>query len=728
MHVWTHGRSIKRNGTILVLVPLSLGLVTLLTLTFLLHEAEVETERETHLRSMSSLSDKMSTLLFDGFQILSCYAFFKDSYFARAYDQIANEHIRVRTQLALMVSDQPDQVELLRQVGDLQVRMIANGRALCAVAQSPDMQIDNTSFLKQAGLMRQTQAILNQHERLMNKFRKTETLYAHSHLADSSAWRKRVQMLLVLAAIANIILSVVLTIFFSHSIRRRLESLRENAERLSQNKQLLPRMEGKDEIARLDAAFHHMARALSEATRKERAIISNALDVICSVNGERQFTSVSAGAQKVWGYEPGELVGHSIDTIVVADEDAISLNTPATTSTDLSFSFENRIKHKNGSFVNMLWSARWSATEKTYFCVAHDITDKKVVEDLLSDSESRLRTIMESMPVALLVTSESGSILAANQTAVQLLQYSSNEWLEQSISKVIPECQTGVADLCTLLEKLKIAPLARLDAVKGDGSTVPVQLSLSEYSYLGARYFLLAMQDMTQRHKMEVLKQEFVNTVSHDLKAPLLQVQSTLATLTNRPMLSEKGKNWVLRSEQEAERLVALVNELIEAQEVESPQVQLSKRINSLLTIVDRAIESVRPLAQKSMVKIENRSQDCSLLCNDARLIQVLVNLLSNAIKFSIAQGTITVESVIIGPWLELRIIDQGRGIPPSQLQSVFDRFVQVDKSDAKVGRGTGLGLTICKSIVEAHGGTIGVESEVGKGSTFWLRLPFSQA
>ncbi|MBI2810417.1 MAG: HAMP domain-containing histidine kinase [Candidatus Melainabacteria bacterium] len=251
---------------------------------------------------------------------------------------------------------------------------------------------------------------------------------------------------------------------------------------------------------------------------------------------------------------------------------------------------------------------------------------------------------------------------------------------------------------------------------------------MSEYSYQGARYLLFAMQDMTQRHEMEVLKQEFVNSVSNDLKAPLLQVQSTLSTLTNRPVLNEKGRDWVQRSEQESQRLVALVNELIEAQEVESGQMQLSKKMHSVFTIVDRAIESVRPVAQKSKVQVENCTEDCSLLCNDARLIQVLVNLLSNAIKFSFAQGKVTVESLIIGPWLELRITDQGRGIPSSHLQSVFEKFVQVDKADAKVGKGTGLGLTISKSIVEAHGGTIGVESEVGKGTTFWLRLPFSQA
>lgn len=727
MPVWTHGRSIKRKGTILVLVPLSLGLVTLLTLTFLLYEAELETARETRLRNMSSLSDQMSTLLFDGYQTLSCLAYIRDGSFAKTYDDIAHEALRVREQLASMVSNQPDQIELLRQVGDIQVKAIANGSALCAVVQDSDMKTQNKAFLKQLGLMRQTQSILNQHERLMNKFRKAQILYAHSHLADSSAWRQRIQMLLVLAAFANIILSVVLTIFFSHSIKQRLELLEENAERLSQNKPLLPLMKGVDEIARLDRAFHYMATALSEATRKERAIVSNALDVICSVNGNRQFTSVSAGAQKVWGYEPGELVGHLIDDIIVADEESVILNSPATTSTDQSFSFENRVKHKNGSVVNMLWSARWSATEETFFCVAHDITEKKIVEDLLNESESRLRTIMESMPVALLVTNENGRILSSNQTAVRLLQYPSNELLEQSINQVIQQCQTDT-DLSALLEKLSIGPLARLDAVMGDGTTVPVQLSLSEYTYQGVRYFLFAMQDMTQRHEMEILKQEFVNTVSNDLKAPLLQVQSTLSTLTDSPVLSEKGRDWVRRTEQESQRLVALVNELIEAQEVESGQIQLSKKMHSVFTIVDRAIEAVRPVAQKSMVQIENRSQDCSLLCNDARLIQVLVNLLSNAIKFSFAQGTVTVESVINGPWLELRIIDRGRGIPASHQKSIFEKFVQVDKSDARAGRGTGLGLTISKSIVEAHGGTIGVESEVGKGTTFWIRLPFSQA
>jgi PAS domain S-box-containing protein len=379
----------------------------------------------------------------------------------------------------------------------------------------------------------------------------------------------------------------------------------------------------------------------------------------------------------------------------------------------------------------MLWSARWSQAEESNFCVVHDITDRKIAEDLLRESESRLRTIMESMPVALVIASaQDGLIKATNQTTLELLEYPAMEQVVGcSLSKLIPAYEADSEDPLKMLEIMSLFPMGRLQAVKSTGAEVPVQISLKHFFYQGAPYILVTMLDMTERYTAEILKQEFVSMIRNDLKEPLLYVQSVLSTFANadRKRFTDRGRLQLQQSELEAERLLSLVTELLNAEQPQSSlHPKLETKMNSLAAIVNRSIEAVRLLAEKCKISIVNCTEECLLNSDHSRLIQVLVNLLANAIKFSPPNSTITVMSATTDRWIELRVIDQGRGIPASHRETIFDRFVQVESADAKVSRGIGLGLSICQSIVEAHNGTIGVDSEEGKGSSFWLRLPIT--
>jgi len=746
MSSWRSGQSIVWQGAILIFVPFLWGLLTLSTLTFLLYQAELETKRDAQERMISSFTGTLSSSLLDGFSSLSCYLYFKDGSFLRRYDDIIDQARQARTKLSEMVSDQPEQVEALNHLQDLQERAFKTGQVVCALVQrgaTPE------SFLEQGSMMRQLQSTISEHQASINRFREKESQYVQSHSANSIEWRKRVESLIVFACAANVVLAIVLAAFYSLNIRRRLSLLKENADRLTKNRELMPPLSGGDEIARLDSAFRIMAQTLQGMALKEAALVNNARDVICSVSGARQFTMVSAGAKKLWGYSPDELVGRSIDTIVQDEGTDVALSTrfaaPATASAtasaaaDLSLSFENKIKHKSGTIANMLWSARWSAPEQSYFCVVHDITDRKIAEDLLRESESRLRTIMESMPVALVIASaEDGRINAANQTTLSLLEYPAMEQVVGcSLSKLIPAYEADSEDPLKMLEIISLFPVGRLTALKGTGAEVPVQISLKHFFYQGAAYILVTMLDMTERSKAEILKQEFVSMIRNDLKEPLLYLQKVLSTFANadQKRFSSRGVELVKQSELEAQRLLSLVTELLNAERPQSSLSNLDAKMNSVALIVSRSIESVRLLAEKCKVSIDNRVADQTVFCDHSRLIQVLVNLLSNAIKFSPPDSTISVTSAVSEGWIELRVIDQGKGIPESHRQTIFDRFVQVPGGtdiapaspfDAKTRRGTGLGLSICRSIIEAHNGTIGVDSEEGKGSSFWLRLPIN--
>jgi signal transduction histidine kinase len=172
--------------------------------------------------------------------------------------------------------------------------------------------------------------------------------------------------------------------------------------------------------------------------------------------------------------------------------------------------------------------------------------------------------------------------------------------------------------------------------------------------------------------------------------------------------------------------MTTLINDLLDMDRLEAGMLVLNKSNISLSTSFDQAIHSVKPIADKRDVEIVVVPSDVTVLADPDRVIQVLVNLLSNAVKFSAQGGKVTLSALGTTSGVEISVADEGRGIPPNMLDSIFDRFRQVRASDAQESRGTGLGLAICKALVELHGGTILVRSEIGKGSVFTFTLPFA--
>lgn len=224
-------------------------------------------------------------------------------------------------------------------------------------------------------------------------------------------------------------------------------------------------------------------------------------------------------------------------------------------------------------------------------------------------------------------------------------------------------------------------------------------------------------------NRAEEAKRDFVAMVSHDLRSPLSAIQGALE-LVNADVygeISAKGKSRVKDAEYECVRLLSLINELLDIEKIEAGMMEMNKEPADLAELVVRGSESVKVLAEAKQVKIEVFGAHARALVDSERLVQVFVNLFSNAVKYSPQGGTISVNIEERDGRATVKIQDQGAGIPKHLLESVFDRFKQAHGG----GTGTsGLGLAICKAIVEAHGGKIGVVSEVGNGSLFWLQLP----
>jgi PAS domain S-box-containing protein len=262
--------------------------------------------------------------------------------------------------------------------------------------------------------------------------------------------------------------------------------------------------------------------------------------------------------------------------------------------------------------------------------------------------------------------------------------------------------------------------------IRKDGRTAEMHWSIN-WSAKENNYFCVG-QDISERKQLERVKQEFISMMSHDLRSPLNAVQASLTMLVAGVYgaLPEPSTKRIVESGRNIEYVISMINSLMDVERLEADNLTINRRRTSLAELVDRSLDAVRPTAEKRGISLNSDVKDMDLIADSGRIIQVIINLVSNALKFTEAGGSVTVQSRLFSQtdFLEISVIDTGRGIPGDKLGTIFGRFEQVQTSDATEKGGAGLGLAICKRIVEEHGGTIGVESVEGKGSRFWFTLP----
>ncbi len=220
-------------------------------------------------------------------------------------------------------------------------------------------------------------------------------------------------------------------------------------------------------------------------------------------------------------------------------------------------------------------------------------------------------------------------------------------------------------------------------------------------------------------------KQEFVSMISHDLRSPLTSVQGTLTLLEDGAygQLTQTGHERVETAGRSLDRLIGLINDLLDLEKMEAGLLTMKPQEVAAEEIVNEAIESLRQLGEENQVTLKGEVEPLKVKVDQKRILQVLINLIANAIKFSPPGTTALTRLSKEKNYARITVSDQGPGIPAEYRQSIFNRFQQITRRESSK-QGTGLGLAICKAIVEAHGGTIGVESQPGKGSTFWINLP----
>lgn len=362
--------------------------------------------------------------------------------------------------------------------------------------------------------------------------------------------------------------------------------------------------------------------------------------------------------------------------------------------------------------------------DQSFHQMAADLTKAR---QELEASEERVRTIINTMPLGVLTLSKDAGIEFVNPASTRILGLSEEELKGKRPDDFISDLKSAVAEIIQgRMENLLSKKLPAI--LKVESGERFLEVTFEEYPGGTTERVLAVIEDVTERQEMEKRKHEFIAMVTHDLRTPLTSIRM-FHDMLGRSVCGELTPSGMQRLEivdRSVTRLLTLINDILDFEKLQAGKQEVYLEEIEISEILHTAVESISNFAETSAVSLEVSGDKQVITADSERLVRVIINLVSNAIKFSEKGSTVKVNAKNEGDCVRIEVIDTGKGIPATHLQTIFEKYKQVDRSDHTVKKGTGLGLPICKAIVEQHGGTIGVDSEIGKGSTFWIRLPVS--
>ncbi len=356
-------------------------------------------------------------------------------------------------------------------------------------------------------------------------------------------------------------------------------------------------------------------------------------------------------------------------------------------------------------------------------------------EAALRQSEEQLRLITNALPVLIAYVDAQQNYRFNNKSYEDWLnqnpasihgQHLQDVWGEETYRRIQPYVQEALSGQIVNYENEVVARDGRIRSV--NVTYIP---HLDEAKTV--KGFFALTSDISDRKAIERMKDEFIAVVSHELRTPLTSMHSALKILTTGRLgtLSADGQQMLEIADENTERLVRLVNNVLDLQRIESGEVTMDKQAYNAADVMIQATEAMQPMAQQQGILLEIHPKDILVWADSDYIVQALTNLLSNAIKFSPMGGTVDMSVEYRSHSADpnqrevlFQVSDQGQGIPVGKLESIFERFQQVDSSDSRKKGGTGLGLAICRKIIEQHEGKIWAESTLGEGSIFYFTLP----
>lgn len=715
---------VGQKGLLLVAMPLAFQLVFILTLGLLLHQTEKEVEKEALARKVNSATGMLARHILDFVVGSVGYGYTRTDTFNDHYLSAVKELPVEADKLVELLKDHPE-----KRAKALLVKETFSD----AMKRADDIRIkiENNEMDRVMARLPALQEVAQEASSILHDLARDERYAEEESVENQARLRQTVKLCLLVGFIINVGVSLALLRYFSASITGRVGMMRENSVRLTSGLELLPEKEGDDELAELDRAFRSMAASIEALTRKERALVECARDVICSISADGKFVSVNTACLDLWGYESDELLGTRVGKMMPAEDHDRFLGFLEDEKQGISssVSLEARLRRKDGSMADALWTAHWSDEERSYICVCHDVTAMKRSEVLVRIAEARFRSIIENLPVGLVICNASGIIEQSNPALHEMFEFPGSPSGKPLSSLFSAQGESKAMDGNVVLEfNPSELPGNRIacNAYRHDGSRFPIELTCHRIETDEAERYMALIVDVTEKEEIERLKQEFIMILSHELRTPLTSLQMLLELLVEGTYgdLTEKGVSKVGVARRNITRLVKLIQELLDFETIESDKMQMELRECDLEDTLSRAVEASRGPASIKRIELVTDLAALTVRADADRLIQVVINLIGNAVKYSPEGSEINIASHRKADFARVSVIDHGPGIKEEHRQMIFERFKQVDPSASRGKGNVGLGLAISKSIIDRHGGIIGVDSEVGSGSTFWFEIP----
>lgn len=347
----------------------------------------------------------------------------------------------------------------------------------------------------------------------------------------------------------------------------------------------------------------------------------------------------------------------------------------------------------------------------------------------LRESEHRYETLLDTAIDAFFLHDLDGKIIDVNNQTCRSLGYTKDELINMSVSDVDVDVKAG--KLKQPWNKLKKGENVRIESThcRKDGSTFPVEVGV-DHIHMGDKMLVSVFaRDITERKRVEKMKNEFISTISHELRTPLTSIKGALGLMTGGAVgpLTPEAQEMLTIAGNNSERLLLLINDILDLQKIESVELDMEFEKMDVMPFLNQSVKDNNAYAEQYGVKIllEPFDEVLNIKANKNRLMQVMANLLSNAAKFSHKNGIVEVSvAQQKNNIIRISVTDHGHGIAKEFYPTIFDKFTQEDSSDTRSKGGTGLGLNISKAIIEKHNGKVGFTSEDDVGTTFYFDLP----
>ena len=342
------------------------------------------------------------------------------------------------------------------------------------------------------------------------------------------------------------------------------------------------------------------------------------------------------------------------------------------------------------------------------------------VQAAMRADRKMFNSILRNMNDGILIVDHDGIVTMINKSASQIFHVSQQDAINHSLAEVIRDYR--INDLFEKCSETKEQEVVSFETTP-DKFFIQCIATPLDPELPGGILFLF--QDLTRIRQLEIIRRDFVSNISHELRTPLTSLKLITETLQEGALEDPPAaKRFIEKMDGEVDNLTVLVEELLELSRIESGRVPLEKRYIKPLDLINSACERMMLQAQRAGLTLKNSAKPelPATKADPTRLEQVLVNLIHNAIKFTPPGGEIEVSAYQESGNIVFFVKDNGKGIPPKDLERIFERFYKTDRSRSE--RGTGLGLSISRHLVEAHNGKIRVESQPGQGSTFFFQIP----